>query len=186
MRPFTSPVRVAVMNKAALEDRFANRAKGMMNDAVAERGGGNDPVLRIENLNLLVTAGAIAPTLELALQLEHFPFKVGKNAATPGLERMPLAARTAAALSASNKAMRSNRLNPVAEQEFPTARESFNGRHQPQDEAVVSLQSGAGFACLIRLCDAATDCLGRHVSQLPRAVRFGCHTILDKGGLAPL
>ena len=35
--------------------------------------------------------------------------------------------------------VQSRRLNPVTDQELAIARKPFNGRHQPQDEAVVGL-----------------------------------------------
>ena len=66
VRAFADAVGVAVEHEAVLEDGLADGAEGVMHHAVAKRRGGDDAVLGVEDLDLLVAAGPVAAGLELA------------------------------------------------------------------------------------------------------------------------
>ena len=58
VRTLAGAVGVAVVDEAALEQRLAHRAEGVVDHPVAEGGGGDDAVLGVEDFDGLVAARA--------------------------------------------------------------------------------------------------------------------------------
>ncbi len=70
---------IGVENESALEQRSAHRVYCMVDNAVAERGGGYDPMLRIEHLDLPVASGQVGPIPEFPLQPQSLELLTGEK-----------------------------------------------------------------------------------------------------------
>ncbi len=73
---FTGAVCEDVIREARLEQRADNGAKRVMDDAVAKRGGGNEPLFWIFNEDFDISPGTIRPVRQFTLKPQNFAFEV--------------------------------------------------------------------------------------------------------------
>ena len=89
VRALALAVGIAVMDEAAIEDRFADRAESVMDNSVTKGRGGYDTVFRIEDFDGLVAARTIAPAFEFPLQAQNLLFQIGEKCGGPRLVPFP-------------------------------------------------------------------------------------------------
>ena len=85
MRALAGAVGVAVVDETALEERLAHGAQRVVDHSVAERRGGDDAVLGVEDFDRLVAPRAVAATRKRALQAQDFLLEVGEEGGDAGL-----------------------------------------------------------------------------------------------------
>ena len=79
VRALSRAVGIAVEDEPALEQRTAHRVQRMMDDAIAKRGGGYDPMLRFKHLNLPVASGSVGSISELLFKPQHLELLTGEK-----------------------------------------------------------------------------------------------------------
>ena len=90
VRPLRHAVRVAVVDEAALEDRLADLAEGVVYHAVAERRGGDEPVLGVEHLDDRVAPGPVPTRREFPFEAEDLRLQVREEGGHAGFGPLPL------------------------------------------------------------------------------------------------
>ncbi len=79
VRPFSFPASVRIKDERTVENRLDDVAEGVMDDAVPERGGRNQPSFRVEDVKLFVLAKSVILFFQFFFDLQqsffHLPFE---------------------------------------------------------------------------------------------------------------